>query len=589
MKKTLLHSILIIAISVILNTIAWSQTVIDYSTSSTACNSFASVTNVSGIPLLSAIGQPTKDSNGEAISLLAKVVNSSDIKGTEYRITYNFKKGYSYKITVNAKRDPNPSSGGNVNLRFDLNNGGSGTSPTCNSAQSIDAAISGNLKNSKQISSNQYLNYTFDYTILSSAYSYMMVAAVPAGTLMIDQTIYIKKITIEETAPELELSPATLPTTCGVSTNQTFTVSNPSGLENITSYEWNLGSANNGWLYNGSPAPQSITTTTNSLALTSVCNAATVNNVGVTIKVNNVNYKSYSSAISRTAASPVINGNPSICSGSGAYSIDNLPCDATVTWSATGNTTFSGGINTGSSVTIDNNSSETITLTANITSSCGNFTRTKTINVGVPYFSSGITTSWDGPGQYVVGINTPVHATIDTPYPNATEYSWYLEPYPDAQFYIDNNLPVPSGTTFGSGTHCILTFDVPGDYTMMVKAHTPCGDTNFIGVGYFAVDTSIYDGGYSYAVSPNPSSNELTVSLNKDIKNPISFRESSINKEPTKITLYNDKGKILREGFIQPQATSITFATQDIPAGNYYLHIIRPDKKVTKKQIVIKH
>ncbi|HET8828092.1 MAG TPA: T9SS type A sorting domain-containing protein, partial [Pelobium sp.] len=396
--------------------------------------------------------------------------------------------------------------------------------------------------------------------------------------------------TIQETAPELELAPATVATECGIATTRTFAVSNPSGLENITSYEWNLGSANNGWLYNGSPAPQNITTSSNTLNLTSVCNATIVKNVGVTVRVNNVNYKSYTSTVSRTGGdTPVITGSSAICGGSANYSINNLACDATVTWSATGNTTFSGGINTGSSITIENNDEEVITLTANISSACGNFTRTKTVTVGVPYFSSGITTSWDGPGQYVVGINTPVHATIDTPYPNATEYSWYLEPYPDAQTYIDNGWPVPSGDTFGSGTHCILTFDVPGDYTMTVKAHTPCGDTNFIGVGYFAVDTATYDGGYSYRAFPNPATDELVVSLNKDSKSPASFREASITKEPTKVSLINDKGKVLREGFIQPAKTSLTFETRDIPAGNYYLHIIRPDKKITKKQIVIKH
>ncbi|MRX48512.1 hypothetical protein GJJ64_15060 [Pedobacter sp. HX-22-1] len=300
-------------------------------------------------------------------------------------------------------------------------------------------------------------------------------------------------------------------TTCGVSTNQTFMVSNPSGMASITSYEWNLGSANNGWLYNGSPAPQNITTTSNSLALTSVCNAATVNNVGVTIKVNNANYKSYTATVSRAAAtSPIIIGSSSICSGSGTYSISNLPCGATVNWSATGNTTFNGGNATGNSVTINNSGTEVITLTANISSACGNFTRTKSITVGLPPLSDGVTTVWDGPGDYVVGTNTPVIATLTNPYPNASYYSWILEPYPDAQTYINQGKPVPSGSVFNNGSQAVFDFDYPGDYMVTVKAFTDCGESNSINLFYLAVDTADYDWGYyTYSIYPNPANNEL--------------------------------------------------------------------------------
>ena len=189
------------------------QTVINYQTwaSASGCNIFASSTTVSSVAHLTAIGQPQYDGTNNSVNLDAEI--SSNL-GTEYRITYNFLKGYSYRITINAKRS-SITSGGDDNLRLDLNSGGSGNNTTCNGPGTIDISASGNFKNSKPIVSTSFADYTYNYNSLSSSEAYLMVAAIPVSGSQA-QTIYVRKITIEITGTaELTLSPTSLPLTCG--------------------------------------------------------------------------------------------------------------------------------------------------------------------------------------------------------------------------------------------------------------------------------------------------------------------------------------------------------------------------------------
>lgn len=652
MKTKLLKLVLIIELLQVLSNRVYSQTVIDYSAfSSTACNAFSSVINVNGIPHLTAIGQPTKASNGEAITLNSKVINNSDFRGTEYRVTYNFKKGYIYKIIVNAKRDPNVNSSGNVNLRFDLNNGGSGTSPSCNGSQPIDIALSGNLKNSQQIFVNDYRNYTFNYSTLSNSYSYLMVAAVPVGG--VEQTIFIKQITIEETAPELILAPTALATTCGIATTQTFTVSNPSGLENITSYDWNLGSANNGWLYNGSPAPQTISTSNNSLSLTSVCNATTVNNVGVTIKVNNVNYKSYSSIVSRSTPNPVITGSSDFCIATPTYSINNLPCNATVTWSASGSYSITGSANA-NPVTLSYNGTGGGALTATVNTSCSAspMVITKTINPPVSYEILGPSSFCSSTSFQV--FNLPLNSLINWTVTGDLSIDGASN---NSMLYVNATIPNGSGTiTANYTTPCGGTVVVSKDVLTtpaIINAKFLTGVIGQYGIPvftggnmYITVDripqaefyewtngdtgviiatttepyllTTNYD--YSCRISSirvraytncagftdpyeliyegdceNYSMISFYPNPSDNELNVVFNNESKINntnnslKVLKEIKLIDEKGKVVKN-YTQKDFTDnkLKIETKDLPSGTYYLHV-KNDNRIEKKQIIIKH
>lgn len=53
-------------------------------------------------------GQPQYNASLQKVELPVYYVNSSDTRGTQYRIAYNFKSGYSYTIIVNAAESQVP-------------------------------------------------------------------------------------------------------------------------------------------------------------------------------------------------------------------------------------------------------------------------------------------------------------------------------------------------------------------------------------------------------------------------------------------------------------------------------------------------
>jgi hypothetical protein len=388
---------------------SFAQTVIDYQAWSGAsgCNIFASSTNVpatingsnGNVVHLSLIGQPEYFGSGtDAVALQCFAVidnsgNTTGYKGTEYRISYNFKQGSTYQIKVIAQCINSSGASSNANLRLQPHGSSSGGSNQCNGPDNISSSTSGNLIQSIS-PGNSFTEYTLNWSAFSSALSFLNVAAVPpigSG----NQTILIRKITIIETSSaELVLSPTSLATTCGSTISQTFTVTNPNNVQNITSYEWNLGSSSNGWIYNGSAAPQNISTTSNSLSLTSTCGAV-LQNVQVTVRVNNANYKTYTCNVSSTNPTISISGSNNFCS-SESYSISNLPCNASVSWSASPSGIVSFSSTTSTNPTVTKITDGVVTLYATITNSnaCNSATINKelVVTVGTPkliYASSG--------------------------------------------------------------------------------------------------------------------------------------------------------------------------------------------------------
>lgn len=130
---------LILFLAILYNNIIVAQTIINYQTwtGASGCNIFSSAVNVPAtingsngtIAHRSNIGQPTYstavvlDCNEE----LDVNGNTIGYKGTEYRLTYNFKQGYSYKITINAAC-VNSGTSSYASLRLLPNSGGSSTS-----------------------------------------------------------------------------------------------------------------------------------------------------------------------------------------------------------------------------------------------------------------------------------------------------------------------------------------------------------------------------------------------------------------------------------------------------------------------------
>lgn len=85
------------------------QTVINYANATGTNCLFTSATNVpatvngasSHASHLTTVGQINRNSVGNTLSFESNT--NSGIKGSEYRIAYNFKQNYNYSIVVNAK------------------------------------------------------------------------------------------------------------------------------------------------------------------------------------------------------------------------------------------------------------------------------------------------------------------------------------------------------------------------------------------------------------------------------------------------------------------------------------------------------
>lgn len=81
---------------------SYSQTIIDYSAWSTGqCNAFYPSASVNNIPHTTTCGTVIYDNVNHGIELDTRAENNI-YKGTEYKLGFNFKQGYSYTIKINA-------------------------------------------------------------------------------------------------------------------------------------------------------------------------------------------------------------------------------------------------------------------------------------------------------------------------------------------------------------------------------------------------------------------------------------------------------------------------------------------------------
>ena len=394
--------LLLITVSLLFITkIGYSQTVINYQTWSGAsgCNIFATPTSVpatvngtnSNILHQTSIGQPTYSRTNSAVELDCDInANTSATEGTSYLIPFNFQIGYSYTITINAACINSGTTTG-AYLTLTANSGGNGQNSLCTGTQTISPTISGNLTTSNSIANTNFNNYTYTYNPFSVAQSFLCIAAIPPPNSGL-QSIFVRSITIKGTppTPTFTLSPTSLTKVCGTALTQTFTVNNVYNSTGVTGYTWNLG-ANNGWSFSGSPAPSTITTPTNTLTLTANSCVGSLSNVSATAIIGTTGYNTNAVSTTITAPTLSINGPTTVCSAS-TYSINNLPCNATVAWSVSNpNLATLNTQNSQATITPVTNTNGAVTLTANVSgSTCSAAMQLQqVINLGYPYLTGG--------------------------------------------------------------------------------------------------------------------------------------------------------------------------------------------------------
>lgn len=271
-----------------------------------------------------------------------------------------------------------------------------------------------------------------------------------------------------------------------------------------------------------------------------------------------------------------ISGPASICNEA-TYSIPNLPAGATVSWSATGSVNISGS-NNANLVTVTKNSNGVGILTANVLTACGDFSVSKQVDVGVlnavneisingyPYSSSG-TLCLSRRSKYRIEVS---------PMLGATSYYWSV-------------IPSSSATIgYGQGEDAIwitVNGSIGAPVSINLRVENACG----LG-GEFSVSGKVCgfgEGMMDYAISPNPSDNELKITSENG------QNISLVNERLTKqiyfsVKLLNQQGKILKEDKNKAGNKEIILQVADIPNGIYYLHIYE-GKKVSKQQVIISH
>lgn len=593
-KNTSMKFIYILLVAFTLQANAQTQTtIIEYQswTGASGCNIFSSSTSIPAtlnnnsinVSHLSTVGQPVYDGTNNAVSLSSNP-NGGNTIGTEFRIDYDFHVGSSYKITMNAIGTFNV---GQPNLRLNITNS-TGSSNQCNGAQLIDPSLSGNLFKNNIIGNGAFQDYDYNYSPMSSALPYLTVACVPNPSSGL-QTILIRKITIVETPPAISfsLSPTTVSKICGTALNQTFTANAtyiPPGA--TVSYLWNLGSSSNGWLYNGSPAPQTITTSTNTLSLTTDACSTAPSNVSATVTLNGTNYNAGTVTVSAAAFS--ISGTPYICTNSSTtFSIANLGCSPTVTWSASPSGIVSIPFPNSVQPTIYYASTGEATITATFSSPCGSGTLTYNVISGSPapigtsYYNSNYGSGNTGSisNQYVIlGTN---HGQ---PGDNDVAYNYNIN---DSRFSSITWTPVsaPSGTNYqvvngGLTLYTYVTYSGTNGsnaITMNLQANGPCG-TYSQNITSTAARIGGW-GGYSALVYPNPAKGSTNISLVLDNKNrSIVLNDNLKSNSSTKPLIYgiqitNQLGTVVKSLEYKSGVSKINISLAKIPPGIYKLSL----------------
>ncbi len=183
----------------------------------------------------------------------------------------------------------------------------------------------------------------------------------------------IKYVPISRPNPIFTIYPTSLSFDCGTPQTKTFTVSTTNSLSCSISYSWSLG-ANNGWIYNGSPAPANLTTSTNSIALTSANGNVLPSSVYVTPILDGKDLTQLNSITSFTpfTSTAEISGITSFCSlqSTSIFTI-NAGTGNTVTWSSSNSQIASISNPTNSQVSITSQSQGLFYVNATITNPCG--------------------------------------------------------------------------------------------------------------------------------------------------------------------------------------------------------------------------
>ncbi len=577
-----------LVIFLLIETIAFSQNVtINYETwnpSSPPCNIFGSSTNVPATGTTSGsiahrtrIGQPSYTATDLGILMPTEFVTAGSVnKGTSFIIDYNFKTNYTYTITINAAANSNTST--NPYIRIDRNNNGGSGGNGCNGASNINASGGGNPA-AALISSTTFNDYPFGPFVQGSNQPSLEVSAFPSPDGGF-KTVVIRKITIVETppAPVFTLSPNSSAIECGTSVTRNFAVTNVYNSPGNLSYDWNLGSANNGWIYLGSPAPQTFTTTTPNISLTSSSSAANISNVSVTVKINGFNYTTLNSATTVTNSLPNFTLT-NITTGLDCNNMTvkaNLPLASTITWTTTNGLLINGNASPytttyGNTVDVYSPSGFSGSVAAQI----GSGNCAKQANNTVSYCPC---LPWVSPNPTIIYApnfsSEPLIAQVDEHPDGAWSYQWYI----DGQLIGETS----NGYLWTNSWPCM-----GNPRNLEVVAVTYCGRSETVNVGEIFLEcwgyrqqSTIND---DIKLFPNPATNTIFISLNSKDKH---IKASSKLNNISQIAIFDNLGILKLRKVFTNNSNQVQIDVSKLNTGIYFIEVF--DGKTRQRKQFIK-
>ncbi|HEX6430229.1 MAG TPA: T9SS type A sorting domain-containing protein, partial [Niastella sp.] len=367
--------------------------------------------------------------------------------------------------------------------------------------------------------------------------------------------------TIPFTRPALKLSAngsTPLSLTCGASSPYTFTVEN-GNLASCLSYQWNLGSDNNNWLYNGNPAPQYISTTSNSLTLTpATCNGKPAD-VYVTLKVNNTDFTTLNVPVTLAIPTFNISGSGNICNSEN-YEIGGLPCNAIVNWSIS-NPSLGLLTTNGNNANIKIIYDGTITLTATITGLCGTgpVVLTKDILMGWPPQNNEIIGGISEGMAFCIGTRFNVYTTMTTTDPP----NWRVLGGTIEYTALPNHIYIQLDNDPGGFAIMVDYIDICGNLRVSQRSGTKFNN----GCTGGGVETRMQTNQVN--VFPNPASNQVSISLRKNN----AVITNSTDDKIKAIRIFDALGR-LRKQQQYNNATNVTINVNDLLNGIYFVEII---------------
>ncbi len=490
----------------------------------------------------------------QALSLATTFVSTSSKLGTRFKIAYDFKVGYQYSITVKSaqlKSTVGFSTGSS--LESVLGTNGSSGGGTCVGPQAV-SPIGGGAPLPFLYSSTSFNDVSFAYpNPLTSAFNVLYLTSLP-GENGGKNAILIQKVTIDETAPSptFTLTPNGITKACGNAVSQIFTVNNVTNTPGVTSYTWNIGTTPNGWNYLGNPAPATLSTPTNSITLTANACDLPPKNITAAAVIGLNSYTTNASVVTANNPSLSITGNNSICAGSAIYSVDNIPCTGTVSWSVSPSGKVSLTPN-GNQVTVNYITNGNIILTAVVSLSCSPepIILNKAIPIGIPV-------GQDFPifGTAPLCINQP--GTYSSMFYEGVTYNWSA-----------------IGFAFGggSGPVCMATAPpFPGSGQIILNASNDCGSIT-APPAFLVPFLNCFK---TYVVSPNPAKDNITISYKQDFDRSIIKSKKIQNKKQVLIyavKIIDNSGVIKRAAEFKSGTNQANLSLNGLPPGPYILSV----------------